>query len=262
MNQNMTISEMAALFKLNKQTLQYYDREHLFSPASRDPKSGYRLYAFSQVYSLALICYLKRVGFSLEQIKNYMNLRTVESAITQLKSQSKILHREYTRIMNIDSVLQRKIYYVEQKLKTAKLNDVQIRHYPQRAYLALGAEASLYYNETFYFYPTIAFYDGSRDLERPDVSFGALLDTFVGLDEDAIRQVRYIQQQKYLCFVCKGSYPSLTAQINEVRRQYAHLNLANNSIHFNLVDQFLEKNMDRYLTEIQIPILESPAQEP
>ena len=54
MREYLNVGQMSALFHLNKQTLQYYDREKIFSPAYRNPENNYRMYRFDQVYGLAL----------------------------------------------------------------------------------------------------------------------------------------------------------------------------------------------------------------
>ena len=63
----LTTGELARLFNLNKQTLFYYDKEQLLIPEIRDADTGYRKYRFEQIYRLALICYLRKIGFSIQQ---------------------------------------------------------------------------------------------------------------------------------------------------------------------------------------------------
>ena len=46
MREYLNVGQMSALFHLNKQTLQYYDREKIFSPAYRNPENNYRMYRF------------------------------------------------------------------------------------------------------------------------------------------------------------------------------------------------------------------------
>ena len=74
MKEFLSVGEMSRMFNLNKQTLQYYDKEGIFRPEYRNPENNYRLYRFDQVYGLALICYLRKIGFSIAQIKNYLCL--------------------------------------------------------------------------------------------------------------------------------------------------------------------------------------------
>ena len=256
----LSIGEMSKLFNLNKQTLHFYDRENIFVPQYRDEKTGYRKYAFSQIYSLALICYLRKIGFSIEQIKDYMNLRNVDLTIKKLKEQSEVLRSQYKSIINIDNVIQRKIYFVEQKLKDMDINVVSKKYYPKRAYVPLGAEDMLYNNEAFYFYPTIAFYNYKNDTNEYTITFGAYIDSTIDIQENFIDKIKYIDEQEFLCFYSKGSYDKIYKKIELIRKEYSHLNLSLNTFNFNIVDQFLEKDMDDYITEVQIPIIKDNPQ--
>ncbi|MEG1448535.1 MAG: MerR family transcriptional regulator [Oscillospiraceae bacterium] len=255
MKMYLSIGEVSKLFNLNKQTLHFYDKENLFVPQYRDEKTGYRKYAFEQIYSLALICYLRKIGFSIEQIKSYMNLRNVDLTIKKLKEQSETLREQYKVIINTDNVIQRKIYFVEQKLKTMDTNSVSRKYYPKRAYVPLGAEDTLYNNETFYFYPTIAFYNYDETQQKYNITFGAYIDSTVDIPEEFSDKIRYIDEQEFLCFFCQGNYKNIYKKIEQIRNEYSHLNLSMNTFNFNIVDQFLEKNMDDYITEVQIPII-------
>ena len=117
MREYLNVGQMSALFHLNKQTLQYYDREKIFSPAYRNPENNYRMYRFDQVYGLALICYLRKLGFSIAQVKKYLDLHDRSSAIQELKMQSALLQQHCQKMLAMDEVLQRKLQYVEQQLE-------------------------------------------------------------------------------------------------------------------------------------------------
>lgn len=54
-------------------TLRYYDDIDLFKPVEVDLFTGYRYYSANQIKDLNLILRLKKVGFSLEEIKKYWN---------------------------------------------------------------------------------------------------------------------------------------------------------------------------------------------
>jgi DNA-binding transcriptional MerR regulator len=75
-----TIGELADLFAIDVQTLRYYDKIGLLIPSHRNHANGYRLYKFDQVYQVASIRYLKRLGYSLEQIREYLDSRTLFSS--------------------------------------------------------------------------------------------------------------------------------------------------------------------------------------
>lgn len=255
MQEYLSIGEISRLFHLNKQTLQYYDREEIFSPKYRNPSNNYRMYRFDQVYRLALICYLRKIGFSIAQIKNYLNLADSQSAIRELKNQSQQLKQQYQQVLSMDHVLQRKLNFVEQKLQTLKPGQEEIRTYPQRKYLPLGEEGMLYYNEVFYFYPTIAFVQRDPDTGEHTRSFGAYLEPEDVVPVNFIDKIGTIPSQRFLCASYVGPYEEVIRFSAALRQQHPELHLANHSFHFNIIDQFIASDSKKYLTEVQIPIL-------
>ena len=62
--------EFARLNGVNKRTLHYYDQIGLFSPEHKG-ENGYRYYTCMQFEQLELILLLRRIGFSIQEIKTY-----------------------------------------------------------------------------------------------------------------------------------------------------------------------------------------------
>ena len=65
----MTVGEVAKKMEVTVRTLQYYDKEGLFSPSATSD-GGRRLYTHKDLVKLHQILSLKHLGFSLEDIKN------------------------------------------------------------------------------------------------------------------------------------------------------------------------------------------------
>lgn len=256
MKEYLSVGEMSKLFNLNKQTLQYYDKEGIFCPEYRDPKNQYRMYRFDQVYGLALICYLRKIGFSIVQIKNYQNLHNSDAAMQELKAQSKLLQQHCQHLLEMDHVLQRKLHYIERTLHGMQLEEAEIRTFPKRKYIPLGKEPRIYNNDVFYFYPTIAFLHKDAQQEKTEISFGAYL-----AQEDAV-PVRYIDNigdidsGRYLCASFKGPHDATILFADKLRKCYPTLELSPDSVNFNIIDQFIESEKEKYITQIQIRILE------
>lgn len=250
----LTTGELARLFNLNKQTLFYYDKEHLLIPEIRDEGTGYRKYRFEQIYRLALICYLRKIGFSIQQIREYIEERNVEKSISVLRQRSADIRKTCEEILKTDDAIQRKIAFAEQKLRNIRPGEATEQYYLQRAYLPLGKEENLYTREEFYFYPTIAIYRYQPEQDVYETTFGAYLETLNAIDPACAGNIRYIEEQRFLCYIWKGSYGSIGEKIRELRKEYSHLNLSSDAYIFNIVDQFLEKDADDYITEIQIPV--------
>lgn len=69
----LRIGEFSKLTSVPIRTLRYYDEIDLFKPADIDLFTDYRYYNEEQVEDLNLINELKKVGFSLEEIKDNWN---------------------------------------------------------------------------------------------------------------------------------------------------------------------------------------------
>lgn len=87
MKEYFSIGEVAAFAHISKQTLIYYDKIHLFSPAFTDPDNGYRYYSGAQLDLLDTIRILKRCGLSLKEIQQQLQTRTLQSSEALLARQ-------------------------------------------------------------------------------------------------------------------------------------------------------------------------------
>ena len=87
----LRIGEFSKLTGVPIRTLRYYDEIDLFKPADIDLFTDYRYYNEEQVGDLNLINELKKVGFSLEEIKNNWNKFSDE---VMLKKKDELLKKQ------------------------------------------------------------------------------------------------------------------------------------------------------------------------
>lgn len=243
-----SIGEMSKLFNLSVQTLRYYDKINLFVPEYRD-SNGYRKYRFEQIYKLAAICHMKKIGYPLKRIAEIMNSRNVDTSQSEMKNRLHYVEQEIKYLQNTEEVLNRKIAFIDREVpnSNSQLGD-SIQDYQTRYYIPIGTEETLYKDKSFYLNPTIVFYN-----DKGDRKFGAYLGTAKEL-KSKDESLNSIRSGKYLCVWHKGGYDTIWQHVLEIRRKYGNLKLENWSVHFNIVDQFIEKNPDHYLTKLQIPI--------
>lgn len=75
MTMEMTIGKLAKAAGVNVQTVRYYERRRLLTPALRR-ESGYRVYREDALQKLRFIKNAQELGFSLEEIRSLLQLRT------------------------------------------------------------------------------------------------------------------------------------------------------------------------------------------
>lgn len=249
-----TVQEMCKLFNLNRQTLYFYDKKNILVPEYRDELNGYRKYSTAQINSLAMICYLRKVGFSLEQIRQYVNASNSEEKIIQLKSRSERLKFQYSEILKLDNAVMRRIEFVENKLEESRNFKYTVNQYKKIAYFPLGTENSIYYNNIFYFFPTIAFYDRKDKGGNYIQTFGAYIDNGTHINVEDADKVKFISKGNYVRFFHKGAWKQIPQKIQSFIDKHPELNIVDKPVCFNIVDQFLDNNPNNFVTEIQLPL--------
>ena len=75
MSSLIKIGELAKRAQISVEALRYYETAMLLSPKQRS-HSGYRLYSAQDEQRLHFILHAKKIGFSLEEIKQLLSLRT------------------------------------------------------------------------------------------------------------------------------------------------------------------------------------------
>lgn len=72
------IGEFSTLTGASVKTLRYYDEIDLLKPSNVDKYTNYRYYTIEELYQFRKIEYLKKLGFTLEEIKNNLSNITIE----------------------------------------------------------------------------------------------------------------------------------------------------------------------------------------
>lgn len=253
------IGQIAKLFGINVQTLHYYDEIGLFSPHFRDDQTGYRYYRQTQIYHLANIIYLRKQGYSIEDIKDYIENLTFKGRAANLQTQAESLEVEAQRLLSISKTIKGKMNFIDNSDYKEKLDIIEIAAIEERHYIEIGPEKDLYVSEIFYFFPTIAIY-------RPDAKiFCAYLENYAEFfddisliaDTESLKRFHKIfPPAKVLRAFHVGRYERIGERVIEMLAfaKKNNLDLQNFSIHYNIVDQFVESDSNRYVTEIQIPL--------
>ena len=250
MKESYTIGEFCNLFDLDVQTLRYYDRIGLIRPYRRDPKTGWRYYEFGQVYRLASIRFMRKLGYRIEDVAAFFQDADIHASLESLREHSRRMKKEWERILFMDNVIQRKLAFIEKQLATIDPASVAVRQFPERSFLPIGQEETLYLADLFYCYPTVVFYQGGQK------RFGAFLTSKEDIPSDERVEVLSIPAGTFLCGYHVGPYDTISQRYQEICRQHPDCRprRPDEHINFNLLDQFVENDSTRFITEIQVPL--------
>ena len=112
---------------VNKQTLLYYDKIHLFSPEYVDDM-GYRYYTFTQLDCFYAIMTLKTIGMSLEEIKEYFDTRDAERTAKLLQKGILETKKKVAELVTLSREMNKRIELLE-KANHVTCGKIYIEHH-------------------------------------------------------------------------------------------------------------------------------------
>ena len=75
MKEYYKISEIAKLYGIGADSLRYYEKIGVLRP--RRAENGYRMYGLKDIYKLSILRDLRRLDFSVPQIREYLEQQSV-----------------------------------------------------------------------------------------------------------------------------------------------------------------------------------------
>lgn len=113
------ISEIAKIFNISRRTLIYYDEINLFKPCHIDTTSSYRYYSNEQIYTLRLIIDLKKSGFTLSDIKKFIELDEIERYKEYFQEKIDDMNKKIVHLQNSIKIIEKRYSQLEE-LQTTK----------------------------------------------------------------------------------------------------------------------------------------------
>ncbi len=119
-----SIGEVSKQQNISRQALIFYDKIGLFCPVYTDPDNGYRYYSANQLDYLDTICIMKKIGFSLEEIKAHMKSYTIDNSILALRKQLTAIERQIEELQMIKSRVEHRCSELEHAVSIRESSDV------------------------------------------------------------------------------------------------------------------------------------------
>lgn len=259
MKEFLSIGELAKIFNMDVQLLRYYDARGLLVPAVRNKANGRRAYHFDQVYLLATIRYMRKLGYSLDQTAAFVANSDVSKNMDLMSQQANVLEQRCQELMTTVEIIQKKIRFIRQALEHAQKDTFYLQTYPDRQFLHIGEEIDLFTYEPFYFYPTVGFYTARRKW------FGAYLfgdSSAQTLLQETGAPADIIPAGDYFCGYHYGPYTSIRESIRKLREEgeAQGYELDKCVVTLNIIDQFSEGHPGNYVTGLEARILSSSAE--
>ena len=100
--------EFAKLTGVNKRTLHYYNEIGLFRPEIIG-ENGYHYYTCFQFTELELILTLRKIGLSIDEIKDYSSRPSDESFTEMMTKKKKLIDESIEQLLSAQAFLEQKL---------------------------------------------------------------------------------------------------------------------------------------------------------
>lgn len=142
MKEFFTIGEIAKQQNISRQALIFYDKMGVFCPAYTDNANGYRYYSAKQLDYLDTICIMRRIGFSLEEIKAHMKNYTIENSIVALRRQLSEIEKQISELQMIKSRVEKRCVQLESAIATRGSSDAVVLEKAKKQHVLLHKVAA------------------------------------------------------------------------------------------------------------------------
>lgn len=265
-----SIGELAKLHNTTIKALRYYDEIDLLKPIHTDGNNGYRYYSTEQFEHLNTIHYLKELGFSLKEIKGHLDHRDIDSFLNLLEEQKRLTEEKIKELTRINHRFQNRIKDIKLARESKELGIPFIKEKKARKIVRLmerissepELEVSLRRLERQSNRSSSIFIGGvGLTVSINDLvinNFNQYNSIFILAEEDDIQGplVSTLPEGKHACIFYNGNHSDspehYRSLLKFIRDNGFEVN--GDSIERTIIDHYISRSKEDYLTEIQIPI--------
>lgn len=268
------IGDLAKMFRVSVGTLRHYEKLKLLEPEYVDPSSGYRYYSARQVECLSTIRYLRALEMPLDQIRDFLQNREVETIQEMLRQQKQVVVQKQKALRAIQRKIDSRLAHIQDAL-SSRLETITLRTYPARriawlksrlspkTYLDLEApirrlEASA--QESVVFLGKVGV-----GISRERLLAGAFEEydrVFLLLDPEDVYHgpVEILPPDTYLTIRFRGSHSRAQGYYRRLAEHMETQGLAitGASLEITMIDEGMTSDPAKFVTEIQVPVGKGP----
>lgn len=123
------IGEISKLYGIGPDSIRYYEDLGILSP--KRSENGYRRYSVHDLWRLNVIRDLRKLDFSMERIKEYLEHRSIASTEAMLEEELRAITKELDSLTKLRDQVKERLSVV-QSVKTQKLNVIERRTLKER----------------------------------------------------------------------------------------------------------------------------------
>ncbi len=256
------IGEISKLYGIGVDSIRYYEEIGIINPKRSD--SGYRYYSIHDIWRLNVIRDLRSIGFTMEQIREYLNHHTVSSSLSMLEEEKEIISKQIQYLQKLQKNVNHRLDNIHSAL-SLPVGEIRLMNIPPRRCHRLPEgyeteeEMDVLIKQLINLNQNRLYIIGSNQIGTV-VSLPSLLHKkklsyqSVFLIDEAGPDL--IDGSAYLCVTYRGNYKQ-SAYWGQQLAQYAHTHnftVLGNLLEILWIDIHTTSEESEYITQLQLPI--------
>lgn len=259
------IGEISRLYKISTDILRYYDKIGLVSP-DYTGENGYRYYSKKQIWKLNNIRNLRNIGMGLEDIKEFLDERNINSANNILEFQLEKVEEKIKKLMELREELASKLENIEFFKTFQNFNKPLLKYIPKRKFLRSKGNFKQDWEIDFELRILNEKTEYDSDFILTNNEIGATLskENFIKGEYSTFSETFIINDVKgeiinagyFLTIVFKGSYKE-SYKYYEILKEYIkenNLEVTGDIHEIYHIEIHITEDENEFITEIQIPV--------
>lgn len=262
------INEISKLYGIGVDSLRYYEKIGVLKP--RRDANGYRLYSLKDIYKLNMIRDLRGLGFSMKQIKEYLDHQSIANTLAMLREEQGLIQGRIKRLRSRDRSIRERVEYLSAAAQTTA-GVFGIRTYPDRPCLQLNTQITRDEEMDFAIKKLHRKHENrihdfgnqsiGASLSIEDLNkgvFGVFRSVFFILEQETKEYDFVLPAGRYLSLLYRGDYRQSPERVREVlsHAREKGLLISGDLFELYLVDNRDTKLTEEFLTELQVRISE------
>ena len=109
MKKYFKIGEISRIYDIGVDSIRYYEEIGIIKPERSE--SGYRLYSIHDIWRLNVIRDLRSIGFTMEQIRKYLENHNTASSLKLLEEEQEAIQKQMLKLQKLQDVYKRQLSF-------------------------------------------------------------------------------------------------------------------------------------------------------
>jgi DNA-binding transcriptional MerR regulator len=267
MKKEYSIGQICKLYNLGADSLRYYEKKGVLTPKRKE--NGYRTYELKHLFKLNIIKDLRKLGFSINQIKDYFEKRNIDSTIELMQSEINLVEKEIRILLSLKENLEEKLESIVSLKNIECIEKIEIKSIKERKIIIMGtpsedsSEIDLAFRKLEMQEEDKLFLLGNKNmgvfLSRKGVEDGdysRYSHAFFFINPNSGEFDAIIPKRDFVCLTYKGSYKKSHKYFEKIMNYIKEKGyiLKGAPMEIYRIDIHETEVEDEFVTEIQVPV--------